>query len=365
MTGSPHDPFDSLVARACSALDAASADGVQPLTADATFEHVVPLPELRGIALDRKLDMGFDAGPERFATFLTLRLCRRWLRWLPNVTAAAARFAGQTSSARHNFYLQPNTFPYDADTTSVGSAGLFEAGLIDAQALANSAGELRKARYLAENVRATRYLPIPRNAGVVMVYWLDGGALPSFFARPQFDPAVAANALYAAYLAAEHGAPELTEHFEPTFRYVADHLASGRYLEGTLYYPSPDSFLCLLGLLLARFPRRLSGDLAAALRQALALREKAASDDPVHDPRSALNRAQRIIAADALALADGRELVDDLGAMKRALAEMQGADALWDAGALYGYGRMPFFIGSRELTAVYAISALGRGAFSP
>jgi hypothetical protein len=305
------------------------------------------------------MDIGFDAGPERFATLLVLRLCRPWLAQLPNIMAAARRFSSPVLGARHNFYLEPNTFPNDVDTTSVATAGLFESGISDEGALRGGANELCKALFVPDNVRATKYLPIPRNAGVAMVYWLDAESLPPFFSRPQFDPAVAANALYAAYLAAERGLPEVADHFEPTWRYVVEHLGSARSREGTLYYPSPDSFLCLFALVCGRFPQRVDESLAAALQRALALREESVSDDPIKDPRSALNRAQRVIAARALNAAAGRELVRDVPRMQRELAQLQGPNGLWQSCALYGYGPLPYFIGSRELTTAYAISALG------
>jgi hypothetical protein len=356
------EPFFAAIERACAALDAASAGGLQPLTGDATFQTPVAADTLRSLALERGVDLGFDAGPEQFATFLALRLCRRWLRRLPSSTAAAVRFASAVQGARHNFYVRPNTFPYDLDTTSVATAALFEAGITALDVLLAGGEELCKGLYVAENVRAAKFLPNPSRADVAMVYFLDVEALPRFFQRPQFDPAVATNVLYAAYLAAEYGLSGAEQRFEPTFRYVTDHLTSGRCFEGTLYYPSPDSFFCLFGLLLARFPARLAERLANCLHDALVRRESAVADDPVRDPSTPLNRAQRIIAADALNHALSRDLVQDVVVMKESLCALQGPDGLWDAGALYGYGPLPFFIGSRELSAAFAVSALGRGA---
>lgn len=347
-----------MIQAACEAIDRASADGLQPVTADARFEQVYRLTDLRSIALQQKLDLGFDPGPERFATFLGLRLCRGVLGQLPTVVAAARRFATQSARGRHNFYLDPNTFPNDVDTTSMTSAGAFEGNVSDASALVGSARELLHALYLEENIKAVRYLPIPSNHGVVMVYWMDRGELPTFFRRPQFDAAVALNALYAVHLAAEHGFD--ASPFATTWHYVQQHLVSGRYRKGTLYYPSPDSFLCLLGMLCARFPKLMDGTLAAAWQQALTERAADATNDPVLDPESALNRAQRIVSADALDIASKRNTSTEVEQMKHELATQQGKDGLWDVGALYGYGPAPFFIGSRELTAAYAIAALGR-----
>jgi hypothetical protein len=339
-------------------LDAACVDGLQPVTGDAAFTRTFPLGELRARAREQRLELGFDPGPERFATFLTLRLCHTVLDRLPNVVAAARRFATQSIAGRYNFYLEPNTFPYDADTTSVTSAGAFEAGVTTSEALLRSAHELTLASYTSENVTAVRYLPIPRNQGVTMVYWLDCGELPAFFRRPQFDAAVASNVMYAALLAGEHDFD--TAAFEPTWHYVQNHLTSGDYLKGTFYYPSPDSFLCLFALLCARFPKRMTQTAALALQAAIDQRGLATTTDPVLDPKTPLNSAQRIIAADALNQAAGMDLVTGIATMKEKLATLQGPDGLWDVGPLYGYGPAPFFIGSRELTATYAIAALGR-----
>jgi hypothetical protein len=344
--------------QACAALDAACVNGLQPVTGDATFTRTFPLSELRAVAQEHRVDLGFDPGAERFATFLTLRLCRGLLERLPNVVSAATRFAIPVQGARHNFYLNPNTFPNDVDTTSVASAALFEANIYDRDALVRGAGELHNARYLQENVHATKYLPIPSNAGVAMVYWLDVNELSPFFRRPQFDAAVASNALYAGYLAGELGVA--TDALDATWRYAEGHLTSGRYANGTLYYPSPDSFLCLFALLCARFPKRLTQTAALALREAIERRNLAANAKPALDPSTSLNLAQRIIAADSLNHASGFEIVPQLSTMKQHLASLQGSDHFWDVGPLYGYGPAPYFIGSRELTTVFALAALTR-----
>jgi hypothetical protein len=358
------DPLDPVVARGCTALNAASRAGLQPVVGDVRFENCFPPSELRSLALERGVDLGFDPGPERFATFLTLRLCRKLLEQLPNVVAAATRFSVDTQFGRHNFYLAPNAHPYDVDTSSVAAAGLFEADLVPVGELNRSVLELSKATFRADNVRTTKYLPIPTRADVVMVYWLDIEPPPPYFRRPQFDAAVASNVLYAVSLLDTDESADLAKQFEPTWRFVKDHLLSGRYLEGTLYYPSPDSFLCLFGLLLARVPQQLDQDLATTLAQAILRRATTTSDNLVKDPQSPLNQAQRIIAADALNLAAAAEIVSGVPTMKQHLAKFQEPDGLWPAMPHYGYGPLPYFIGSRELTSIYALSALGRSALS-
>ncbi|HEX2881311.1 MAG TPA: hypothetical protein VHO25_17405 [Polyangiaceae bacterium] len=360
MVASSLDPFEEVLERACVAVNAACIDGLQPDTADANFERTWPSSALRAIALEHKVDLGFDPGPERFATFLTLRLCRNLLQRLPNVVAAAARFSVDARSGRHNFYITPNAHPYDVDTSSVAAAGMFEANLVTSGELRQSVVELTKATFRADNVRTTKYLPIPTRADVVMVYWLDIEPPPPYFRRPQFDAAVASNVLYAASLA--HDSTEFAKHFEPTWRFVKDHLISGRYLEGTLYYPSPDSFLCLFGLLLARVPQQLDQDVTTAFVRAILQRATIAADNLVKDPGSPLNQAQRIIAADAINLAANEEIVAGVPAMKQQLAKAQQPDGLWAAVPHYGYGPLPYFIGSRELTSIYGLSALGGGA---
>jgi hypothetical protein len=356
------DPLAQVVARGCAALDATCRDGLQPVVGEASFERCFPPSELRSLALERGVDLGFDPGPERFATFLTLRLCRSLLARMPNLVAAAARFSADAQAGRHNFYLTPNAHPYDVDTSSVATAGLFEADLIPVSELNRSVLELGKATFRADNVRTTKYLPIPTRANVVMVYWLDIEPPPPYFRRPQFDAAVACNVLYAVSLIETDDFATVIEQFEPTWHFVKDHLTSGRYRDGTLYYPSPDSFLCLFGLLLARTPKQLDRDVREAFAQALAHRAAVTTDDLVKNPSSPLNQAQRIIATDAINLAADREIVPSIAELKQRLALQQEADGLWAAVPHYGYGPLPYFIGSRELTSSYALSALGRAA---
>lgn len=359
----PFHPYGATLQRACSALDAACAQGLQPTVGDASFDTLYPPNQLRAIILERqKVDLGFDAGPERFATFLALRLCRRFLEWLPQLMNAARQLAPPLSTVRHNFYLQPNTFPNDVDTTSVVAAALFEAGLCEIDQLRRSVTELYKALYIAENIQTSKYLPIPMNAQAIMVYWFDVINAPTFSRRPQFDSVVSSNALYAAYLAEAHGLTGAAQRFEHTRLQVVDHLASGRFRKGTFNYPSPDAFLCLFALVCASFSDRSGESVASDLARAISEREAEQFEDPIRDPSTALNLAQRTIAADALNVAFNRNLVSNVPHMKERLAALQGPDGLWPPGPLYSYGPLPYYGGSREMTTAYAISALGRGS---
>jgi hypothetical protein len=116
--------------------------------------------------------------------------------------------------------------------------------------------------------------------------------------------------------------------------------------------------------LCARFSKRVDAGILAALEAALEQRNTTQTADPVGNPYSALNLAQRTIALDRLmsTFADAR--ASDLAEMRQQLAALQQADGLWDAGALYGYGPLPFFMGSRELTTAFALAALGGAASS-
>jgi hypothetical protein len=241
---------------------------------------------------------------------------------------------------------------------------LFEAGLCEAEALHRSVAELCKALYVRENIRTGKFLPIPMNAEVAMVYWFDVVNEPGFARRPQFDPVVSSNALHAAYLAERNGITGTAQCFEPTWLHAVDHLSSGRFLKGTFNYPSPDAFLCLFALVCAHSASHTGDVVARELAHAISSRANEQSEDPIRNPFTALNLAQRIIAADALNVAFGRELVSEVAEMKERLATLQGPDGLWPIGPLYSYGPLPFYGGSREITAAYAISALGRGALT-
>jgi hypothetical protein len=349
---------DATLGRACSAIDAsAKDDGLQLLLGDATFAKLLPPSHVRSFFAERGADIGFDVGPEAFATMLALRLCGDLLLdCMPTLLGHARRFAAKPPRGRYNFFVTPTTFPNDTDTTSVAVVGLFEAGLLSTDALLQTSHELLQAAHLSDNVKAFPYRHISQREGVLMVYWADSAS--ASIVRPHFDPVVVTNALYAILLAQESGMTVPAGIVEASLWYVSLHLTTGAYRLGTLYYPSPDTFLCFLSLLCRRFPAR-GIDLVPHLELALQRRHHAHSGSVSvsADPTNPLNMAQRIIATEAIADITGQAR-PQVVRHKQALAELQGPDGLWDTAPFYRFGHLELYGGNRELTALFAVRAL-------
>ncbi|MGE0449923.1 MAG: hypothetical protein AB7Q29_10120 [Vicinamibacterales bacterium] len=374
-------PHAARLTRAYAALDAAATrdHGLQLTIGDATLQRSVRPSHVRALLWRQGIELGFDAGPELFSTMLALRLCGS-LAPLPNLSRAARRFAKLHDRGRFDFFIDPNTHPRDTDTTSVAAAALFEAGAWSAAELHAAAAELPRSAFVPGNPEASPSSQLLGLQDVLMVYWLDrltpGTPLPR---HGTFDAVAAVNGLYALALAESLGQVDGGAVIAATEAFVEGWAESAAFLGGTLYYPSPDAFLCFLALLCERFPRRFAR-LTRALSRALRTRVRAidggspalpgslnspAAPPPrgsatavLADPASAINLAHRLIAADVAArIADER--IDAADAWRHRLLSLQSADGSWPAGPLYAFGTLPLYAGSPALTTSFAVRALG------
>lgn len=168
---------------------------------------------------------------------------------------------------------------------------------------------------------------------VVPVYVPTGGRRDGLV-----DAVVAANTL-APLVHAGHDAV-----LAATEAHVLDALVSGRFLEGTRYYPSPDTFLVSVARLVRLFPQRY-GPWRAPLARGLA--------DRAGRGASALELAQWVLAAEgAGVLGSEHEGLED------PLLEAMEPDGSWPARPLFRYGRRQIFFGSRYVSTAYACAAL-------
>lgn len=151
----------------------------------------------------------------------------------------------------------------------------------------------------------------------------------------RLDPAVCANVLYALTQAGRQGEAE------PTIRYLHQALKEETYLEGTLYYPSPDAFLYFVARVVSTFPM-YQAEFADLLKEKIRNR-MGASDQ-------ALELSMRILAAKYLGIECEKE--------QEKLAAQQLRDGSWPAYTIFKGNSKYKYFGSRELTTAFAIQAL-------
>lgn len=343
---------------------AAEERGIQSLIGlDAAFERTIEARELRGFVKEKLgADIGFDAGDEAFSSMIALRLFADDRAARATVARSLSLVRTRAWRGRYRFFCDENGFAADTDCTGVAVSALYEAGWLTTEELLASGEELLKSA-APESVPASANLDEVTGksngelrAGVVMVYWEDGeepGAAPR--GRKQ-DAAVAANALYALKLALAAGLEDPRGIAESTLSYVGEHLRSGAYLEGTRYYPSPDTFLYYVSCLCRRFPECMA-ELGGELRRALRLRsEGLANPGSPDDQAGPLNVAQRAIAACNVG-ADG-----DLRWDLVELAATQLADGSWPAAPFYSLGKRALYFGSGAVTTMFVVKAIAAGA---
>lgn len=347
--------------RAVRFLDRSMEHGGVPsaqLSLDASFGDTFTGGQARAILRERfGTDPGFDLADEAFTAMVALMLLP------PGGTAedkeSGLRLGRQIESARwqqrYRFFPGANGFPADTDCTGLAAAALHEHRLLSAGDLEAHAADLLRAAAPPpgsaphHNEPADGALLHPQ---VLMTYWEDG-LEPATLPRGRKHDAVAcANALYTIQLGAGPLTADARSVVEATTRYLADHAESGRYLNGTRYYPSPDAFLYAVSRLCARFPQT-TADLAGPVRQAFLRREATApAQDLARAPDGSLDLALRTLTADLLALSDGQEQRRVL------LTGAQRDDGSWPPCAYYRMGRFPVYFGSPYLTTVFALAAL-------
>ena len=124
---------------------------------------------------------------------------------------------------------------------------------------------------------------------------------------------------------------------------VRDMLLHRTHLQGTRYYPSPDSFLFFVGRLL-----QSSDDEYLQMMLGALLKER--TQERVGQNGSALDIAMRITVCKWLNLDSGEDC--------HTLLDMQCEDGGWEAGWVYRYGSTGVRLGNRGVTTAMAIRAL-------
>ena len=290
-------------------------------------------------------DIGFDLGDERFSASLALAHVpyeqsgrdRELVERLAEVV-----WSGRDDRNRFGFFFDRNGFPADSDCTAMAVGALHDRGLISDSELVGFGRELLAAGVLpdaAEPSNATAIRP-----GVVMVYWQDRSDPGALTRGPRYDAVACANALYILRHAQVRGLDDPAGIISATTDYVIDHLMSGRFREGTRYYPRPEPFLHSVSRLCAAFP-----DIAAICRAALS---DGLADAGEAERLSALDLALTVIAADNL----GGD--HEQPRRRTELLARQDEAGGWPAGAYYRMGRLPLYWGSAALTSIFAAGAL-------
>lgn len=342
-------PQQPAAARAADYLRTLGRDVTSDCSFDPALTDTVALPAMRAAVEARfGLDIGFDATAELFSPMICARLMRQISSAAHRrvLAATASRFEHHHWNRRYRMFAEQGGFAADTDCTGTALAGLFQAGRIATSELLRGGAELLRA---AARPGDGEHGLAP---GVVMVYWDDGEEPKVALRGRKQDPAAACNALYALKLAARAGLRDPYGVIEATTRYIADHLASGRYAGGTRYYPSPDTFLYFATQLCAHFADcrlHLAPGLAAAVRQ-----RSAAPAQPgrPEDPWADLNVAQRVLAARCLGLAAEQR------AHVSRLLSTQAWDGAWRASGFFSLGKLPVYFGSAGLTTAFALAAL-------
>lgn len=215
------------------------------------------------------------------------------------------------------FFKDHARLPADADCTALGLSVLLRVGTPVHEVAHRALDRIAQNR---------------NEAGVVETYFDPTGERDGIV-----DPVVCCNVLYLAHqLGREH-------EFVETVEYVAAVLEDGRYLEGTRYYPSPETFLYFLGRIVTDFPYSALTELVGArLRRVVA--ERIATSDSV------LDLAQRSLLCRWLGIPSDHERVR--------LEGLQESPGSWPADALFQYGRTERYFGSGSLSTAFAVAAI-------
>ncbi|SFT07799.1 hypothetical protein [Saccharopolyspora flava] len=282
-------------------------------------------------------DPGFSLADEAFSAMVSLMLLASTdARPDRELIAPLFEQVERCRWKRRYRFLPDSGLPADTDCTAMATGALHELGMLRVPDLQATVHELTAAAS-HEPGESEDLWP-----WVHLVYWEDGEEPGTLSRGRKHDAVVSANALYTLHLA---GTPDRMEERavgDATTRYLVAHLESGRWLEGTRYYPSPKAFLHALSRVCARHPEQTTALLDPA-RRALA---------ELDEPESALEIALHVLAADNLGVTDGQD------ARRTRLVESQDSDGSWPAAAYYRMGRFAVHFGSRYLTTVFAMRAL-------
>ncbi len=209
---------------------------------------------------------------------------------------------------------RPEHFPDDLDTTSMILSFLLNNNKLIEEDIVSVAEQMLDNR---------------NEDGIIQVYFEEN--------RPRIDAIVAINVLYFMHQVGYGGKKELKDSEEFVHRF----LTSGKYLDGTRYYPAPDVFLFFLSRLVVDFPNRFN-KFRQPLSEALISRVNCTSFP--------LERALRVIAMKKLGIVNRIDFIK--------LLDHQLEDGGWPMYGLFIAPRSNTYFGSRELSAAFALEAM-------
>lgn len=211
------------------------------------------------------------------------------------------------------FFEDKNLITPDTDTNSLGYSVLLENDRVTSES----------ANRILDSILAHR------DDNEIIRVWLSKERVN------HSDHVVGANALYFANLLDRGDELRKTEDWLITI------LDSRQYLEGSRYYPSPDSFLYLLGRLI-KFP---------ALEEKLKIKLEEHLQQRIGKTEYPLDLAMRVVLADSLGVKNDGE--------RQKLLKLQNQDGSWPADALYRQGKKAVFYSNKSLPTAFALRALG------
>lgn len=266
----------------------------------------------------RNLQISTTVQPESFTAMIVADL----LKGVPEFESLHAEIAAMLELELGDedvfyFFKDHGRLPADADCTAVGLSVLVD---VDPsfREVANTALDRIRANANAAGVVETYFDPTGERSGLV-------------------DPVVCANVLYLAHLLGRE------DEFLPSEDYLVEVMLDGTFLQGTRYYPSPDTLLYFLGRVVGRFKgSRLAERVRKTLQHAVAAR--------IGTTQGPIDLAQRVLVCSWLGMRNTHE------AMR--LAAMQGPQGAWPADSLFQYGRTKVHFGSSDLSTSFAIAAL-------
>ncbi|KAJ5776532.1 uncharacterized protein N7511_001543 [Penicillium nucicola] len=178
---------------------------------------------------------------------------------------------------------------------------------------------------------------------IVLKYRTPDGLVQSFMTdlKNRVDPVVCCNVLSVFY---KYGrGTELAE----TLEWVVQVLQRRAYINGTSYYPMPESFLYFFSRFLS-YLKPHNSVLYGKLRVVLAERLRERLGVPV----DVASLAMRLIAGDEVGVFDRRGLVE--------LRKAQNEDGGWAFGTLYRFASKQLSVGNRGVSTAFAIEAIRR-----
>ena len=210
------------------------------------------------------------------------------------------------------FFENSNLIVPDADSNALAFSVLLENGYIKTD---------------VANAVLDKILEHTDSEGIVQT-WLSGDE-PN-----QIDHVVTVNVLYLANLL------NRSDEFKSSEEFILKQLKSEKYLNGSRYYPSPDSFLYFISRLM-KFPN-VKEKIESELRKQVESR--------IGATKYPLDLAMRIICTKSLRIDNADE--------RKILSQLQEDDGSWPFDSLYKEGKKPRFYGNKSIPTALATKAL-------